>query len=271
MLIDAHVHLTDDDYTGIEDTIVGMLRHLGISAVSVSMDLNTGERNLELAGKYSDVIIPFVGLHPWCINLDRKEERSDGKADHNLLEDNLDKICVFIESNISRIKGIGEIGLDRAIVKDGDEFKAQIKVFERMLSIAERYGKPVSIHSRRAVDDVIDTLSSYRIKGVLLHWFSGSKKQLAIANSKGYYVSYGPVLVYSKEKQVLLSNTARDLVLIETDGPVRYGSCFNNMMAVPSFLISVAYAVANTLGMDYDSTTSLLFENSMRYLNMHSL
>ncbi|GBC72738.1 putative metal-dependent hydrolase YjjV [archaeon HR04] len=267
MMIDAHVHLTDDDYTGIEDIIVGMLRRLGISAVSVSMDLKTGERNLELAERYSDVIIPFVGLHPWCINLDRKGERGSDACDNLMEEDDLDRISAFIESNISRIKGIGEIGLDRAIVKDGDEFKAQIKVFERMLSIAERYGKPVSIHSRRAVDDVIDTLSSYRIKGVLLHWFSGSKKQLATANSKGYYVSYGPVLVYSKEKQVLLSNTARDLVLIETDGPVRYGSCFNNMMAVPSFLISVAYAVANTLGMDYDSTTSLLYENSMRYLD----
>lgn len=265
MLVDAHVHLTDDEYIGMEDTIIMMLRRMNIMAVSVSMDLDTAAKNLLLADKHSDIIIPFVGLHPWCVNL-----KDDGMSYSQSIEDRLERVCTFIESNISRIKGIGEIGLDRAIIKDEDEFKAQIKVFERMLSIAERYGKPVSIHSRRAVDDVISVLGSYKVNA-LLHWFSGSKKQLSIANSKGYYVSYGPVLVYSKEKQVLLSNTARDLVLIETDGPVRYGSCFNNRIAMPSFLASVAYAVANTLAMDYDSTTSLLFENSMRYLNLNYL
>ncbi len=256
VLVDAHVHLTDGEYEGMEDIIADMLRRMGIIAVSVSMDIETGRKNLTLAEKHNDVIIPFVGLHPWCVN-----EKGDG-SDYN---ERLENICSFIHSNIERIKGIGEIGLDRAIVKDEDEFKAQVKVFEKMLSIAERYGKPVSIHSRRAVDDVINILGSYRLK-VLLHWFSGSKKQLAMANDKGYYVSYGPVLVYSKEKQVLLSNTTRDLILIETDGPVRYGSCFSNRMAVPSFLVSVAYAVANTLGIDYNSTTSMLLENSMRYL-----
>ncbi|MFN4337015.1 MAG: TatD family hydrolase [Candidatus Nitrosocaldus sp.] len=258
VLVDAHVHLTDGEYEGIEDVMVDMLRHMGIIAVSVSMDIETGKKNLVLAERYGEVIIPFVGLHPWCVN-----EKGDG-SDYN---ERLEKICSFIESNIERIKGIGEIGLDRAIVKDEDEFKAQIRVFERMLGIAERYDKPVSIHSRRAVDDVINVLGSYRLKGVLLHWFSGSKKQLALANDKGYYVSYGPVLVYSKEKQILLSKTARDLILIETDGPVRYGSCFSNRMAVPSFLVSVAYTVANTLSIEYNSATSLLLENSMRYLH----
>ncbi|MEM3002049.1 MAG: TatD family hydrolase, partial [Candidatus Nitrosocaldus sp.] len=65
MLVDAHVHLTDDEYIGMEDTIIMMLRRMNIMAVSVSMDLDTAARNLLLADKHSDIIIPFVGLHPW--------------------------------------------------------------------------------------------------------------------------------------------------------------------------------------------------------------
>ncbi|MCS7141830.1 MAG: TatD family hydrolase [Candidatus Nitrosocaldus sp.] len=258
MLVDAHVHLTDREYDGMEDVVVGMLRSMDIRAVSVSMDLETAERNLVLAEKYGHIIIPFAGLHPWCVT-------SDG------YEDTLDGICSFIEANIARIKGIGEIGLDRAIASDSssDGFKAQVRVFETMLGIAEKHSKPVSIHSRRAVDDVISILTSYNIRGVLLHWFSGSKKQLATANGRGYYVSYGPVLVYSKDKQVLLRHTDRELVLVETDGPVRYGSCFSDRTAMPSFLASVAYAFANTLDLNYGDAEALLLGNARRYLGLN--
>jgi TatD DNase family protein len=246
VLIDAHAHLTDDDYSGLEYYMVNMLRALGMRAISVSMDMNTSERNLRFAECYSDVIIPFVGLHPWCVD-----------------RENLDSFVQFITSNIDKIMGIGEIGLDGTYTTN---YSRQREVFESMLSIAERYRKPISVHSRRALDDVLNILSSYDIKGVLLHWFSGSKRQLAKANELGYYISYGPVLVYSEEKRALLRNSDTDLVLLETDGPVRYGSCFNQSMAVPSFLISVAYAFADTLKMEYDHAEEVLLNNTLRYL-----
>ncbi len=245
MLIDSHIHLSDDEYASIEDDVVDMLRVLNIKAVSVSMDTRTAVRNLSLAERYKDVIIPFIGLHPWCVD-----------------NEDLDAFTSFLISNIDRVKGIGEIGLDGSY---SNNYK-QKHVFEAMLSMAEKYNKPVSIHSRRAIDDVLDMLSSYRLKCVLLHWFSGSKKQLARANSMGYYVSYGPVLVYSEEKRVLLRNSSLDLVLIETDGPVRYGSCFNNAMALPSFLVSVAYALSDTLNITYADAEEMLLKNSLRYL-----
>ncbi len=247
MLIDSHIHLSDDEYTSIENEVIDMLKALDIKAISVSMDTNTSRRNLSLAERYNDVIIPFVGLHPWCIEYE-----------------DIDSFTSFILSNIDKIKGIGEIGLDAAYSSD---YKKQKIVFESMLSIAEKYKKPVSIHSRRAIDDVLAVLSSYKLNGVLLHWFSGSKKQLIKANDMGYYVSYGPVLVYSEEKRMLLRNSNIDLVLIETDGPVRYSSCFNNSMALPSFLVSVAYALSDTLNMHYSDAEEILLKNSLRYLN----
>src|ERR687889_1168410 len=94
-----------------------------------------------------------------------------------------------------------------------------------MLRLAESTKKPVSIHSRRALDYILETICSYNIEGVLLHWFTGDEKQLKKSMDMGLYVSYGPAIVYSNEKKISLKNTDRDRILVETDGPVRYSRC----------------------------------------------
>jgi TatD DNase family protein len=136
-----------------------------------------------------------------------------------------------------------------------------------MLALAESAGKPVSIHSRKALDDILDILPSYKLKGTLLHWFAGSKKQLARSMDMGLYVSYGPALVYSDDKKVLLKNTDRERFLVETDGPVRYSRCFENLPAISSsFLVSVVASSARVLGISYEDTVNLLEQNSKLYL-----
>ena len=253
ILVDAHVHLTDEEFSVLLPHIVDMLRSLNIKAVSVSMDMVTAKKNMELAGSFSDVVIPFVGIHPWSAN------------------ESIEDFYGFVSSNVSKIVGIGEIGLDKKYVADGEEgYKRQRQVFESMLSLAEKLGKPTSIHSRGSVDDVLDMLQSFKLKGVLLHWFAGSKKQLKRATDMGCYVSYGPVLVYSEDKKSLLLDTPREFVLVETDGPVRYAKCFEDKAALPSFLPSVAFAMARTLNMDYQDACDILMQNSQKYLN-HAL
>lgn len=248
-LVDAHVHLTDPEFSPLSGQITAMLRTLGMSAVSVSMDLETSRKNLELAKASKDVVIPFTGMHPWSAGED------------------LESFLAFIESHTEEIDGIGEIGLDRKYVTGSEDgYARQKQVFASMLSVAEKLSKPISVHSRGSVDDVIDVLKSYNVKRVLLHWFAGSKQQLKIAADAGYYVSYGPAMVYSQDKKVLLDNTPRELVLVETDGPVRYGACFENRVALPTFLPSVVFALAKTLRMDYADACNTLAQNSVRYL-----
>jgi len=249
-LVDAHVHLTDEEFSDLSEQIMGMLRSLNIKAVSVSMDMATSRKNLALTSSYSDIVIPFIGIHPWSAG-----ESPDDFSD-------------FVTSNSSRIAGIGEIGLDRKYVADNEDgYRRQKQVFESMLSLAEKLDKPTSIHSRGSLDDVLSVLRSYNLKGVLLHWFAGNKKQLKNAIEAGYYVSYGPALVYSEDKRSLLSDTPREFVLVETDGPVRYSRCFENNLALPTFLPSVVFAVASTLRLDYDDACNMLMQNSQKYLS----
>jgi TatD DNase family protein len=193
------------------------------------------------------VIKQFIGIHP----------ESSARED-------LERFREIFNSNLQSIDGIGEIGLDGTY---DVPIKQQEYVFLAMLELAELTGRPVSIHSRRMLDRVLEMLSSYRIKSVLLHWFAGSKKQLAICMDRGLYVSYGPPLVYSEDKKVLLKNTDRDRFLVETDGPVQYSRCFEDKPSIStSCLVSVVASVAYTLGMSYDETVELLQKNSEAYL-----
>ncbi len=218
-----------------------------IIACSVTVDVETTIRSFNLFNTHRNVIKQFIGIHP----------ESSARED-------LERFREIFNSNLQSIDGVGEIGLDGTY---DVPIKQQEYVFLAMLELAELTGRPVSIHSRRMLDRVLEMLSSYRIKSVLLHWFAGSKKQLAICMDRGLYVSYGPPLVYSEDKKVLLKNTHRDRFLVETDGPVQYSRCFENKPSIStSCLVSVVASVAYTLGMSYDEIVELLQKNSEAYL-----
>jgi TatD DNase family protein len=145
---------------------------------------------------------------------------------------------------------------------------SQVQVFNKMLSIAETYDKPVSIHSRNSLDEILTLLSTYNLKRVCLHWFDGTPQQLEKALDMGLYISYGPSLVYSKKKQGLLRLTNEKKLLIETDGPVRYASCFRNVITLPSSaLMSVVRSISEVLCLSPSNVIIALEKNSILFFD----
>ena len=220
-----------------------------IKACCVSEDLTTSKKTLELARK-NNLILPFIGIHP-------------GKANENL-----DTVMELINQNSKNISGIGEIGLDSTYVSSDEEFQQQITLFQKQLSLAEKLNKPISIHSRKTLDKIFEIIPSYSIKGMLLHWFDGNKQQLKKAMDMGFFVSYGPLLIYAKDKQVLLSKSEIDRILVETDGPVKFSRCFEQKTAQISFIPSVIFCASKVLKKSFDELSSLLEKNSNRFLGI---
>lgn len=249
-LTDIHIHLSDDEFSKDIPFILVSMDKLKIKACCVSVDLKSSEKTLELSQK-SNLILPFVGIHP-------------EKANTNDLE----LVVRLIEENSKRIFGIGEIGLDKTYVSDLQEFKTQELVFHKMLSIAEKLKKPVSIHSRTSLNEILTILPSYSISGILLHWFAGNKKQLNRAMECKYFVSYGPAMLYAKDKQVLLSETNPERILLETDGPVKFSRCFGFKVGQITFLPSVVFCAANVLRTTYDDMSNQLEKNCRQYLGI---
>ncbi|MGD8708648.1 MAG: TatD family hydrolase, partial [Nitrosopumilaceae archaeon] len=224
-LFDSHIHLSDQAYDDDLDSILTGMENMKIKACCVSMDFENSKKTLKMSKK-SNLILPFIGIHPECAN------------------ENLDQMLNLIEDNIENISGVGEIGLDPTYIQSEEDKKNQFHVFESLLSIAEKYHKPVSIHSRKSLDDVFEIMTSYNTEHALLHWFDGSKKQLRKAMEMGFFVSYGPVMVYANDKQTLLANTNEDKILVETDGPVRFSRCFEMKSAQIGFIPSVVFCAS---------------------------
>ncbi|MBM3904104.1 MAG: TatD family deoxyribonuclease [Thaumarchaeota archaeon] len=249
MLYDAHIHLSDPEYESEIGLVINSMHQIGIKTCAVSMDVQSSNVTLNLAKK-SNHVLPFIGIHP--------EKASD----------DLDSMTSLIEQNAKTLSGIGEIGLDKTYTKTDEDFARQKQVFTKLLEMAEKYHKPVSVHSRATLDEIFQIMPSYKIPGFLLHWFAGSKKQLGQAMDLGCYVSYGPVSVYSQDKQVLISLTNKDKILVETDGPVRFSRCFDMKSAHPSFIPSVVFCISKILGISYNEAEDMLETNSKQYLGI---
>ena len=248
-IIDSHIHLSDQVYDSDIPYILNYMKKMHIKACCVSEDLLTSKKTLELATK-NNLVFPFIGIHP-------------GKANEHL-----ESVEELINKNSKNLAGIGEIGLDSTYVSSDEEFQQQITLFEKQLSLAEKLKKPVSIHSRKTLDKIYEIIPSFSIKGKLLHWFDGNKKQLNKAMDMGFFVSYGPLLVYAKDKQVLLSKSEIDRILVETDGPVKFSRCFEQKTTQISFIPSVIFCASKVLKKSFDELTLILEKNSSRYLGI---
>ena len=246
---DSHIHLSDPTYLPEINLILKQMEFLKIKACCVSVDVQNSLETLSLS-KQSNLVLPFIGIHPEFAN------------------DDLEKINNLIELNQNNISGIGEIGLDPTYCKNNDDTKRQIHVFESLLSTAEKFHKPISIHSRKSLDDIFEIMTSYDTKHALLHWFDGSKKQLQKAMDMNFFVSFGPVMIYANDKQTLLSKADETKILVETDGPVRFSRCFEMNSAQISFSPSVIFCASKILGKTFDDMSSLLEENTKRFLRI---
>ena len=243
VLYDAHVHLSDTHYLREMGYVLLGMERMRIAACCVSTNPTDSADTMRLA-ETSGLVLPFVGIHPQFAGSEDPET-----------------ICEMAAAR--RPSGIGEIGLDPTY--DDVPPSRQRHVFSVQLALAERLGIPVSVHSRKSLGDVLDTLTSYRCR-TLLHWFDGSKGMLRRAMDMDMYVSYGPLMVYAQDKRRLMSLTRPDRVLAETDGPVPFSRCFSQLPAHVAFLPSVVFAMSETLGLTYADMLDMLYANTRSYL-----
>lgn len=245
-LIDAHIHLSDTEYNGHIDELIADAKKAGIVAlVTNSMDLATCKHDIELAQKFPGLVYPALGIHPWNVNV--------------LKENELEETVDFIQKQKGSVKAIGEIGLDS---KYETIWEKQTMVFDRMLHLAEQLNLPVIIHSRGTTDKIVEMLSSYRVKRVLLHWFSYPMSALIKAIDKGYFITEGPPVTYSPGIREVVEKTPITNLLTETDGPVKYWkNPYNGQLTKPSFIQNVVEAVAGIKKMQVQEVAEHVVRN----------
>ncbi|MGE5533751.1 MAG: TatD family hydrolase [Bacillota bacterium] len=252
-LIDAHIHLSDVEYTGRIDELIADAKSAGVTALMTnSMDLKTCQNDVKLAQDYPGLVYPALGIHPWNVNV--------------LKENELKEIIDYIESQRGIVKAIGEIGLD---YKYETIWEKQTMVFDYMLRLAENLELPVIIHSRGTTDKIVEILPSYRLKHVLLHWFSHPLSALAKAIDKGYFITEGPPVTYSNGIREVVEKTPLTNLLTETDGPVTYWKQpFKGQLTKPSYIRNVVDSVAEIKRMQTEEVAEQILKNFEVFFNI---
>lgn len=115
---------------------------------------------------------------------------------------------------------VAEIGLDNA-PEFRKHWQVQVLVFEHVLEqCCAVGGKIMSIHSRRASTPVLECLEKFPEAGTpILHWFSGSLRDLDRAVALGCWFSVGPAMLASAKGRTLAARMPSERVLTESDGP----------------------------------------------------
>jgi TatD DNase family protein len=246
--VDAHLHLSDEEYREHTEEVITQAREAGVAAlVSNSMDLKTSMESLRLAEQYQGLVYAALGIHPWNVQ--------------TITDDEIQQTVEFIsEKRQSKaVVAIGEIGLDHKYKRIWDR---QLKVFDTMLHLAEKLNLPVIVHSSGTTAQVVDILPSYKLRKVLLHWFSYPISVLPKAVENGYYISEGPPTTYSNGIRDVVRKTPLTNLLTETDGPVRYFKPpFEGKMTTPAFIPTVVAAFAELKSMEVDDVTEQISRN----------
>ncbi len=113
---------------------------------------------------------------------------------------------------------VGEIGLDNHWAKEEEERERQRAAFEAQLRWAKEKGKVVVIHSRKAIEEVVEMINAHFRGKVLFHFFSENVKALeGLKEGIEAYISI--VGLPSKERKKAISSTPLSRLVVETDGP----------------------------------------------------
>lgn len=161
---------------------------------------------------------------------------------------------------------IGEVGLDGS-PQHKSSFAQQKEVFGRVLRAAQAQGgRVVTVHSRRAADDVIEMVKTHTSSDrvlTILHWFTGTKEAAKAAAEAGCYFSINAAMLGNDKGRALVRSLPKSRLLTETDSPF---TSVGTRKAVPWDVIETRDRLALELGMIRDEMQALLHDNSKRVL-----
>jgi len=247
------LHLADPAYhSNIESIIANATERNVIRLLSNAMDYETSLETISLAKRFESTVLAAVGVHPSTVVSGRGTD--------------LDKFELLLDVNREYVKAIGEIGLDGKYTRDQAAKGRQKEVFQFFAGVAEKKRLPLIVHSRSAVDEVLDVLGRFSLPGVLLHWYDGPAEKLELIRDRGYMISIGPALLYSKPVAKVARKADLSMILSETDGPVSHRGQFKGRMTVPSFVIDVVRNLAEIRSESIGTIRDTIWTNFQRLM-----
>ncbi|WP_286163902.1 TatD family hydrolase [Bacillus sp. AFS088145] len=253
-MIDAHIHLDSYDISQREEILANLERHEIEALISVSMDLKSSKKNLELKNQNNSVY-PAFGFHP------EQQIPSD---------EEVDQLIEWIKIHQDEMVAIGEVGLPYyKNLEEQIDYVPYIQLLEKFISLAKELNKPIILHAvYEDAETVCNLLEKYFIKKAHFHWFKGDELTIKRMMQNEYFISITPDVLYENEIQDLVKKYPLELMMIETDGPWPFEGLFENEWTQPKFMHQSVAKIAELKEIDLSNAYKTLYENTKKFYSI---
>lgn len=244
-LVDAHCHvdLLSDPVKAVSEAEA---RRIHTIAVTNAPSVFFHTRNLCNETRY---VHAALGLHPELIASHGREIEKFGQ-------------------HLPETKFVGEVGLDY-VTGDKTLRQKQRNVFSAIVAQShDAGGRILTVHTRRAAADAIETLAPGTKNHVILHWFSGSLRELERGVELGFYFSVNAAMASAKSGMAILAALPRERVLTETDAPFARVA---GQSSSPKDIDAAARALASTWKLSLEDTVAIVGSNFRSILEAHNV
>lgn len=287
MLIDTHSHLHFRKYDDDRNEVHARMAEFGVKTITVGTAMNTSRSAVEYADSHADTWAS-VGFHPEHVTSDFEDEDEVGALDEPFETKKLERIA----SLSPRVIAIGETGLDYShLQKDNADFaadkKKQLEVFMAHVEVAANLNKTLIIHTRDAMDDMLQVISDIRQdverlgRGtqddlrIAMHSFTGTWQQAQILFELGCYIGIGGIVTFKPRKDTAPEDTLMSIVqkmplerlLLETDAPWLAPAPVRGTRNEPTNVRHIADFVAKARGMSLQEISDVTTKNAQICFN----
>ena len=248
--VDTHCHLDYSSYNHDIEEVISRAVDQGVTRILVpGLHLESSRSAIRLAERF-DEVYAAVGVHPGDVESYHPDQFTEFK---NLL-------------NHKKVVAVGEIGLD--YYHRQDNIPLQKKLLDLFLDLAIQHDKPVILHSRNCLKDLMDIITQKitvdpgnQLRGVF-HAFEGNLNEAQYITKKGFYLGAGGPVTYKNAaiKQEVFSKIELSHILLETDGPFLAPQKHRGQRNDPAWIPIIAQKIADLRQCDIkviaDATTN---------------
>lgn len=259
---DSHSHYNDEKFDEDRKEIIQETYNSGVTKfICAGYDIESSKLSLEIANGYN-FIYSIVGISP--------NDVPKSLSEVDLVLEEIENIIKQDKNN--KIVAIGEIGLDYYWNKENKDI--QREVFIKQIELANKYNKPIVIHTREAVDDTLKILreNSVNNKGVF-HCCPLNRELVKQGLDLGFYISFaGPVTFKnSKNAEEIVNMVPINKILIETDSPYLAPEPKRGTRNDSRNVKHIAEKIAEFKGIAVEDVAKHTYENAIKVFKINNM
>ncbi len=253
-LADTHCHLDLSAFDADLAEVLDRAKAEGVRHILVpGIDLASSRKAVSLAESFPGVYAA-VGVHPH-----RSASWNESVA-----------YQLRSLSESSSVCAIGEIGLD--FYRNLAPPDVQRRAFREQLALAADVGLPVVVHSRQALEEVMEDLLAWsaelppklKPRAGVLHAYSGDLQTATKASARGFYIGIAGPITYrnADERRRITAKLPAERILLETDAPYLTPHPHGRKRNEPAFVRIVAKEVSKLFGMKEAALARITSQNA---------